>query len=106
MLAFLLILSSRYYFAKSTFPLEEKYPLGTRVKRVDPSTNTPLFGTVMDIPFPVDLVTSDNDRQDSIFCHNGNTNSVPMSSMANMIPAPLVRKIDAGMSDSLISPCL
>ncbi len=31
---------------------EEKYPPGTRVERIDPSTNTLVSGTVMDIPFP------------------------------------------------------
>jgi hypothetical protein len=32
---------------------EEKYPLGTRVERIDPTTNMLLAGTVMDIPFPL-----------------------------------------------------
>jgi hypothetical protein len=32
--------------------VEEKYPPGTCVKQLDPSTNVLLSGTVMDIPFP------------------------------------------------------
>jgi hypothetical protein len=35
--------------------MEEKYPPGTQVERLDPSTNVPLAGIVMDIPFPDDL---------------------------------------------------
>jgi hypothetical protein len=33
--------------------MEEKYPPGTRIKCIDPSTNVLLSGTVMDIPFKV-----------------------------------------------------
>jgi hypothetical protein len=35
-------------------PIEEKYPPGTRVERINPKTNMILAGTVMDIPLPLD----------------------------------------------------
>jgi hypothetical protein len=82
--------------------MEEKYPPDTRVKRVDPSTNMLLVSTVMDIPFPIDVTTSDNDCQYSILLDNGTTNSMPLSDMANMIPAPPVCKVDANMSNPLL----
>jgi hypothetical protein len=38
--------------------MEEKYPPGTRVERMDPSTNMLLASTVMDIPLPIDDLAS------------------------------------------------
>jgi hypothetical protein len=40
--------------------MEEKYPPGTRVKRVDSSTNVLLSSTVMDIPFLATSLSPDS----------------------------------------------
>ncbi len=54
---------------------EEKYPPGTRVERIDPSTNLLLAGTVTDIPFPTDVSDS--------------TTNVSYTILFNMVQLPL-----------------
>ena len=47
-------------------PIEELYPPGTRVERIDPTSNMLLAGTVMDIPLLDD--SSTDDSSDSSLC--------------------------------------
>ena len=66
---------------------EELYPPGTRVERMDTTTNMLLAGTVMDIPITPD--TSGSPSYQILF-DNGTLASVPLSEMASSIPtAPL-----------------
>jgi hypothetical protein len=62
---------------------EEKYPPGTRVKRMDPATNMLLSVTVMDIPFSVNVSnassTDAHNRPYMILFDNGTTASIPLS---------------------------
>jgi hypothetical protein len=81
--------------------MEENYPPGTRIERADPSTNTLLSGTVMDIPFPA----TSPDRPPSKLSHtvlfdNGTTTSIPLQDMALLIPSPLVDPLPNGDSSS------
>ena len=46
---------------------KEKYPPGTRVERIDPSSNMLFAGTVMDIPFPTDVSDSTSNVSYTIF---------------------------------------
>jgi hypothetical protein len=53
---------------------EEKYPPGMRIECIDPSSHMLVSGTVMDIPFPVDIsnpVTNSSDLPYSILLDNG-----------------------------------
>jgi hypothetical protein len=74
-------------------PMEEKYPPGTRVERMDPATNMLLAGTVMNIPFSTTDSNSGGPSQDesySILFSNGTSASIPLSEMAGIIPLPPV----------------
>jgi hypothetical protein len=68
---------------------EEKYSPGTRIERIDPSTNKLLVGTVMDIPFPVSPSEA-NSLQSYIILFDNGTTSVPLNEMAGLIPPPPV----------------
>jgi hypothetical protein len=57
---------------------EEKYPPGTQVKRIDPSTNMLLAGTVMDIPFPLDPSGDGSVPLYTILFNNGTMASIPL----------------------------
>jgi hypothetical protein len=87
--------------------IEEKYPPGTRIECIDPSTNMLLAGTVMDIPFP--MAVTDHNLPDSphpytVMFDNGMTASIP--DMLHLIPKPPA-DIDASDSqDSLLPPFL
>jgi hypothetical protein len=89
---------------------EEKYPPGTRVERIDPSTNTLVSGTVMDIPFPTLACESSPagpvDSPCTILFNNGTTASIPLSEMAGIIPPPPVLPGTSPDSDSLLPPFL
>ena len=61
---------------------EEKYPPGTRVERIDLSTNMLLAGTVMDNPFPSDVSDPDAKIFYTILFDNGTSASVPLSDMS------------------------
>jgi hypothetical protein len=76
---------------------EEKYPPGTRVECIDPTTNMLLAGTVMDIPFPLSPSAEDSQQSYIILFDNGTTASVPFNKMAGIIPLP---PIDVGSLDS------
>jgi hypothetical protein len=60
-------------------PVEELYPPGTRVERVDPTTNMLLTGTVMDIPLLTDLLGS---LLYQILFDNGTSASIPFATMS------------------------
>jgi hypothetical protein len=85
--------------------MEDKYPPGTRVERLDPSTNMLLAGTVMDIPFPDDL-SLDTAPSYTILFNNSTSTSIPLSEMANIIPKPLVDIATSDSQDSLLPPFL
>jgi hypothetical protein len=63
---------------------EEPYSPGTRVERLDPSSNMLLAGTVMDIPLSKDSLGSPSYQ---ILFDNGTSASIPFSEMASSIPA-------------------
>ena len=72
--------------------VEEPYPPGTRVERMDLNTNMLLAGTVMDIPISTD--TSGSPSYQILF-DNGTSALVPLSEMASSIPTAPVPVSDA-----------
>ncbi len=66
-------------------PVEELYPPGTRVKRLDPATNMLLTGTVMDIPL---LTAPSGSALYHVLFDNGTLASIPFAEMESLIPAP------------------
>jgi hypothetical protein len=85
--------------------MEEKYPPGTWVERLDPSTNMLLVSTVMDIPFPGDL-SLDTTVSYTVFFNNGISMSIPLLEMADIIPKPPVDIATSNSQDSLLPPFL
>jgi hypothetical protein len=88
--------------------MEEKYPPGTRVECIDPTTNMLLAGTVMDIPLHSD---PDGSAMYLILFNNGTSASFPLADMASMIPSPPISgdglSIPSSDNDSLLlSPFL
>jgi hypothetical protein len=68
--------------------MEEKYPPGTRVKWMDPSTNMLFAGTVMDIPLPIDDSASTGpplNHPYSILFNNGTTAFLPLLEMTGVL---------------------
>jgi hypothetical protein len=91
--------------------MKEKYPPGTWIEWVDPSTNTLLSGSVMDIPFPATSPNSPPSKLSyTILFDNGTTVSIPVQDMALLIPPPPVDLLPNGDSsssqDSLLLPFL
>ncbi len=86
--------------------MEENYPPGTRVERLDPSTDVLVSGTVMDIPIYQDAQESLGESSYTIFFDTGTTSSVPLSDMAGMIPSPPVREDTPAASNNLLLPFL
>jgi hypothetical protein len=87
------------------------HPPGTRMERVDPSTNTLLSGTVMDIPFPATSPNSPPSKLSyTVLFDNGTTASIPLRDMASLIPPPPVNSsLNGDLSpsqDSLLPPFL
>jgi hypothetical protein len=79
----------------------EKYPPGTLIEWVDPSTNNLLSGTVMDIPFPATSPDSPPSKLSyTIFFDNGTTASIPLQNMASLFPPPLVDPLPNGDSST------
>jgi hypothetical protein len=68
--------------------MEELDPPGTRVKRIDPTTNMLLAGTVMDIP--LSMTPSDSPSYQILF-DNGTFASISLTDMPSLIPAPPVQ---------------
>ncbi len=64
---------------------EGKYPPGTRVERINTSTNRLLAGMVMDIPFPVSPSEANSQQSYLILFDNGTTASVPLNEMPALI---------------------
>ena len=89
---------------------EEKYPPGTRVERMDPITNMLVSGTVMDIPFPLEVSPdSDADVTDlpyTVLFDNGTTASIPLSKMAGLIPPPPIVPTTPEGTTTLLPPFL
>ena len=81
---------------------EEKYPPGTRIERIDPSTKMLLAGTVMDIPFPTDVSDPNATVSYTILFDNGTSASVPVSDMSSILPAPPVDVATCNSQDSLL----
>jgi len=84
-------------------PIEELYPPGTRVERIDPISHMLLAGTVMDIPLTVDSSTydsSDSTPSYTVLFDNGTSASIPLRDMTSIIPKP---PIDVDPSDSQAS---
>ena len=75
----------------------------------DPSTKMLLAGTVIDIPFSVN-VSDDSaaflDRLYTVLFNNGTSASIPLSEMADIIPKPPVDLHMTDSQDSLLSPFL
>jgi hypothetical protein len=67
--------------------MEEKYPPGTSVKRINPTTNRLMAGTVMDIPLHSN---PDGLAMYLILFDIGTSASIPLADMASLIPRPLV----------------
>jgi hypothetical protein len=88
--------------------MEELYPPGTRVERIDPSSHMLLAGTVMDIPLHSDPTGL---AMYLILFDNGSSAHIPLADMASLIPSPPVSGIgpDNSSSDddsSLLPPFL
>lgn len=88
--------------------VEEPYPPGTRVERMDPTTNTLLAGTVMDIPLSTD---TSGPLSYQVLFDNGTSASIPLSEMASSLPAPPLPVPDTSApshdgSSSLLPPFL
>jgi hypothetical protein len=86
--------------------MEEKYPPGTWVERLDPSTNFLLAGMVMDIPLSGVISESSKVPLYTMLFDNGMTASVPLSKMASIIPSPLVCDSVDNDSQPLLPPFL
>jgi hypothetical protein len=81
--------------------MEEKYPPGTRIERVNPSTNMLLSGTIMDISFPATSPDSPPSKFSyTVLFNNGTTMSIPLQDMALLIPPPPVDPLHNGDSSS------
>ena len=85
---------------------EEKYPPGTRVERLDPSSNMLLAGTVMDIPLPGAPLEDASAPTYLIVFDNGSHAAIPLDEMASLIPPPPVDVGSSDSSDSLLPPFL
>ncbi len=85
--------------------MEEKYPPGTHVKCINPTTNMLLAGTVMDIPLHSD---PDGLAMHLILFNNGTSASFPLADMASLIPSPPISgdglSIPSSDNDSLLLP--
>jgi hypothetical protein len=85
--------------------IEEKYPPGTRVERINPTTNMLLAGTVMDIPLHFD---PDGLTIYLIFFDNGTSASFPLADMDSLIPRPSISEdglsIPSSDNDSSLLP--
>jgi hypothetical protein len=68
-----------YLLCNDNLLMEEKYPPGNRVERIDPSTNILVAGTVMDIPISQTTTESSAESSYAILLDNGTTSSVPLS---------------------------
>ncbi len=95
-----------YLLRDNNLLMEEKYPPGTRVERIDPSTNILVVRTVMDIPISQTTMESLVELSYTIIYDNDTTSSVPLSEMASIIPSPLVREDPPAGGNHLLLPFL
>ena len=86
--------------------MEEKYPPGTRVERLDPTSNRLLAGTVMDIPLSGMVSDSSDAPQYTVLFDDGTTASVPLTDMAGLIPSPPVCDAIVDASHTQLPPFL
>ena len=86
--------------------MEEKYPPGTRVERLDPSTDILLAGMVMDIPLSGVFSESFDVPHYTVLFDNGTTASVLLSEIASIIPSPPVHDGVHDDSQPLLPPFL
>jgi hypothetical protein len=89
--------------------MEEKYPPGTQVERLNPMTNMLLAGTVMDIPFPLDVSASNGNKPYCpymVLFDNGTTGLILLSKMATVIPLLPVQVSSPDNQDALLPPFL
>jgi hypothetical protein len=87
----------------------EKIPPGTRIERLDPTTNILLSSTVMDIPFSQDTSMQADDEVNrcyTILFDNGTTNSITLSKMSSLNPPPLFDVSPLLNDDALLPPFL
>ncbi len=72
-------------FWDENVPVEEVYPPGTQVKRLDPATNMLLVDTFMDIPLSMAPLGS---ALYQVLFNNGTLASILFAEMESLIPAP------------------
>jgi hypothetical protein len=85
--------------------IEELYPPGTRVERIDPTSHMLLAGTVMDIPISDAYPTADSSTSSpsyAILFDNGTSASIPLRDMVSIIPKPPVDIDSSDSQDSLL----
>ena len=90
-------------------PIEELYPPGTRVERIDPTSHMLLAGTVMDIPFSDGCSADDSLASPpsyTVLFDNGTSASIPLRDMASIIPKPPIDIASSDSQDSLLPPFL
>jgi hypothetical protein len=86
-----------YLFCDKNPHMEERYPPGTQIEQVDPSTNMLLSGTVMDITFPgMSTDSPPCNFSYTVLFDNGSTMSIPLQDMALLIPPPPVNPSSVG----------
>lgn len=77
--------------------MEELYPPGTRLERLNDSTKVLQGGTVMDVPLtPAATADKQCDMKYTVLFDDGTSASVPLSQMADLIPKPPM-----GLEDNL-----
>ena len=90
-------------------PVEELYPPGTRVERIDPASHMLLAGTFMDVPIS-DVPSPDDSSTSSpsytVLFDNGFSASIPLFDMASIIPKPPIDINSSNSQDSLLPPFL
>ena len=84
-------------------PMEELYPPGMRVERINPTSQLLIAGTVMDIPLSADVLGSPSYL---ILFDNGTSASILLPEMPLMIPAPPVPISDMAASPQAHLPLL
>jgi hypothetical protein len=84
---------------------EEQYPPGTRVERIDPSTNMLLSGAVWTFPF-LSISPTPPPIHQIYLTPSSLTMVPPLSQMANLIPLPLVSLTALDTTESLLPPFL
>jgi hypothetical protein len=87
-------------------PVEEPYPPGNRVERVNPTSNRLLADTVMDIPFPTSPSDPSLAASYTVLFDDGTSASIPLLDMAAIISKPPVNITATDPASSLLPPFL